>query len=123
MRLSALLFSLPLGVLAPALLVGCTSSKAVDDTAADDTAIDDSSGDSDSAIDDTAVTPPDFSFSLSGDWEGTALTLTWLDFTGMMGGDLTLGRVAYAVPVEQEKSVWQLLLPQGASFSTLHFRI
>jgi len=113
MRFSALLFSLPLCGLAPSLvatslLAGCTSAKSADDTAAEDTsvdsdsAIDDSSGDSDSAIDDTAVTPPDFSFALSGDWEGTALTLTWLDFTGMVGGELTLGRVAYAVTVEQD---------------------
>ena len=90
-------------LLAPALLVGCTSSKAVDDTAADDTAAnDDTSADSDSAIDDTATVPPDFSFALSGDWDGTALTLNWLDFTAMGGGDLSFGRVAYAATVDQD---------------------
>jgi hypothetical protein len=100
-------FALPYCVLAPsllasALLVGCTGAKSVDDTAADDSAADDSSTDSDSAIDDTAVVPPDFSFVLSGDWDGTALTLNWLDFTGMGGGDLSFGRVAYSAAVEQD---------------------
>ncbi len=75
--------------LAP-LLLACTGKSPVvnDDTATDSAA--------DSVADTAETLPADFTFQISGDWEGSTLTLTWVDFTSLSSGFPAVGAVEYS---------------------------
>lgn len=80
--------------LAPVVLLAACTGKTInmgDDTGdtADDTADD---------------VPPDFTFALTGDWPGSTLTLTWLDFTSLGSEQPQLGAVAYSALVEDDST-------------------
>lgn len=93
MRLSALV-----PVLAPVMLLTACTGKTIN--MGDDTG--DTSNDS---ADDTADdVPPDFTFALSGDWAGSTLTLTWLDFTSLGSEQIELGAAGYSAPVEDDST-------------------
>lgn len=49
----------------------------------------------DTAADDTGDAPADFTFALTGDYAGSTLTLTWINFATIGTDTLDLGEVAY----------------------------